>query len=91
MILNLLDAALTIQRVMINVNKFIINPLIISGFAIALLLFMWGVVRYLFGKSQGKSDPAGGQHMLWGVIGMFIMAAALGIVQVITNTIAKFQ
>jgi len=44
-------------------------------------------VEFLFGVSQGSDKKEDGkQHMLWGVIGMFIMVAAMAIIRLILNT-----
>lgn len=64
----------------------IINPLIALAFAAALLVFVWGIVEFLLELSQGGDTAAGKQHMLWGIIGLFIMTAAFGILSIVTNT-----
>jgi len=70
-----------------NINTLIINPLLALLFAVGLLVFLWGMVEFLFGVSQGSDKKEDGkQHMLWGVIGMFIMVAAMAIIRLILNT-----
>lgn len=64
----------------------IINPLIALAFGVALLVFIWGIVEFLMALSEGGDTAAGKQHMLWGVIGLFIMTAAFGILSIATNT-----
>ena len=61
-----------------NLTRVIINPLIALLFAAGLLVFVWGLVEFLWGQSLGgeHGKEEGKQHMLWGIIGMFIMAAA---------------
>ncbi|HYF12824.1 MAG TPA: hypothetical protein VD928_00800 [Candidatus Paceibacterota bacterium] len=66
----------------------IINPIIALIFAAGLVVFIWGLVEFMWGLStdaEGKND--GKRHMLWGIIGMFIMFAAFGILRLIANTI----
>ncbi len=71
-----------------NLSKFIINPILALIFAAALLVFIWGVVEYMWGLSKdGKNSPEGKQHMLWGLIGMFLMVGAYAILKVIANTL----
>ncbi|KKQ34925.1 MAG: hypothetical protein US50_C0031G0005 [Candidatus Nomurabacteria bacterium GW2011_GWB1_37_5] len=65
----------------------IINPIIKLLFVLAFMYFAWGVMEYIWGASDEKKRTQGQQHMLWGVIGMAIMASALGIVQLIVGTI----
>ena len=73
---------LTFHQILVNITTQILNPLIVLLFALATVLFGWGVVRYIIG-SQGGSDATvtkAKDIMVWGIIGMFIMASAWGIV-----------
>ena len=66
----------------------IINPLIALIFAAGLLVFIFGVVEFMW-EIQGEvsSKEKGKQHMLWGIIGMFIMVASYTILQIVANTL----
>lgn len=70
-----------------NVNKAIINPLIILLFGIALLVFLYGVFEYVKGGQSEDSRSTGARHMFWGIFGLFIMVSALGLISFIANTI----
>lgn len=77
-----------ITKLVNNVTAVIINPLILLIFAVALLIFVWGLVQYLYQLNVGGKDSDDGRkHMLWGVVGMFIMVAAGGIIKLIEGTI----
>ena len=65
----------------------IVDPLVTGVFALAFLLFMWGLVQFMMSVSQGEPADTGKQHMLWGVIGLVIMFSVAGIINVITNSI----
>ena len=70
-----------------KISVAIINPLLALFFAAGLLLFVWGIIEFLGGLSEDSEKKEDGKrHMLWGVIGMFIMVAALAIINLITNT-----
>mgnify|MGYP000143169031 FL=1 len=75
------------ESVIAAVNKEIINPLITLLFAVALLFFIWGLVEFLQGSTNEEKRTKGQQHMIWGVIGMFIMISAIGIMRLIIGTI----
>lgn len=78
----------TIDKILKAINKEIINPAIIGIFAVALAVFIFGVVRFIWAKQQGDSyEKDGKSHMVWGLVGMFIMASAFGIIQFIANTL----
>jgi hypothetical protein len=53
-------------------------PVIIT---LALVVFFYGLVRYLWG-SGGKSDVGGAKKlMIWGLISLFVMVSVWGIVR----------
>jgi hypothetical protein len=69
-------------------SQVIVNPILGLIFAAGLLVFVWGIVEYIWGLStKGENKNEGKQHMLWGLVGMFIMVAAYAILKVIVNTI----
>ncbi|MES2202872.1 MAG: hypothetical protein V4474_00910 [Patescibacteria group bacterium] len=71
-----------------NVTRVLINPAILLIFGIALVVFIWGLVQFLWAANVGgKESNTGKQHMLWGVVGMFIMVASFGILTLIQNTV----
>ncbi|HVU80308.1 MAG TPA: hypothetical protein VHD37_03010 [Candidatus Paceibacterota bacterium] len=67
----------------------VINPILALLFATGLVLFIWGLAEFTFGLSAsgGEGKEKGKQHMLWGIIGMFIMAGAFSIIKIIANTL----
>ena len=80
--------AATIGGLIADINRVIINPLIIFIFALALLMFLYGMVRFLANRDMGNADAMNGRrHMVWGIVGMFIMISVLGIMKFISNTL----
>lgn len=77
------------QELVGRVVSVLINPLIALVFAGGMIVFMFGVVEFIWGLSTdiGTGKERGKQHMLWGIVGMTIMASAYGILQVIANTV----
>jgi hypothetical protein len=69
-----------------RVNTLIFNPLIGLIFAVALGYFLWGVFVFMMDSDNSTKQSEGKQHMLWGIIGMFIMVAVYGIINIITGT-----
>ena len=66
---------------------FINNTLIPFVFALALLVFIWGLVRYfIFGGANEEKRKEGQQLMLWGIIGFFVMVSVWGLVNVLVGT-----
>lgn len=71
----------TLQGLITKIQTTVLNPIINLLFVLATIIFLWGVIQYVIG-SQGDQArlEKGRKVMVWGVIGMFIMAAAWGIV-----------
>ncbi|MDO8548285.1 MAG: hypothetical protein Q7R71_01280 [bacterium] len=73
-----------------NLTRVIINPIIALLFAAGLLLFAWGIIEFLVGSSasgDASKKEDGKRHMLWGIIGMFIMAAAYTLLAFIASNV----
>lgn len=69
-----------------KVAQVILNPLIVLGFAIALLYFFYGVFTFVSNAGDEKGRELGKRSIVWGLVGMFIMVSVFGIVRVILNT-----
>ncbi len=64
----------------------VINPLVFLLFVAALIYFLWGVFMYLKDGEKSDARATGGQHMMWGLIGLVIMMSVYGIIRLIVNT-----
>jgi hypothetical protein len=82
-------AEASIQSLMNSISKVIIDPLIVLLFSIAVVYFIYGLAQYLLSPDNEEVRKASKAHMLWGVIGMFIMVGAYGIINIIINTISQ--
>lgn len=72
---------------LVKVNTYIVNPAIKLLFAIAIVMFLIGMIEFISGAENEEKRAKGKQHMLWGIIGMFIMVSAMGIINLITATL----
>ncbi|MBN2094018.1 MAG: hypothetical protein JW740_01455 [Candidatus Zambryskibacteria bacterium] len=64
----------------------IINLIIPILFALALLAFFWGLVKYIFSSSDEDKSKAK-KTMIWGIIALFIMASVWGLVNFIQSAV----
>ncbi|MFA6397808.1 MAG: hypothetical protein WDK96_03110 [Candidatus Paceibacterota bacterium] len=55
-------------------------------FSLALLIFIYGVVWYIWKGKDSKEQEEGKKFMLWGIIALFVMVSVWGIVSILTNT-----
>ncbi len=65
----------------------IINPIITLLIALAFVLFLWGSAQFVLNVSGTTEREKGKQHMLWGIIGLFIMFGVFGLLRILANTI----
>ncbi len=53
-------------------------PLLVG---IALLIFFWGLVKFIFAQGSETAKADGKKVMLWGLIALFVMVSVWGIVR----------
>lgn len=75
------------EKILFKLNELIFNPLITILFSVALLTFLFGIVEFLSAKDNQEKVAKGKRHMLYGIIGFFIMLGAFGILNLITDFI----
>ncbi len=68
---------------------YIVNPILILLASLAVLVFVWGVVQYLWKLRGGDTNNTDGkQHMLWGLVGLFVIVSTVTILHIISNTVS---
>ncbi len=55
-------------------------------FSLALLYFVYGVIRFLSLDAADKTRDEAKNAILWGIVGMFIMFSVYGIIKVLLST-----
>jgi len=84
-------AEASVMTLMKSINRVIINPIIILLFALAVVFFIYGIIKYLLNPDNEEIRKASKSHMLWGVIGMFIMVAVFGIMSLILYSVHEYN
>lgn len=69
-----------------NLNKLIINPLIVLLFALATVYFLYGVFEFLSNQDNEEKRKTGKSHMLWGIVGITIMMSVFSILGILLRT-----
>jgi zinc transporter ZupT len=77
-------------RVLGPIITHIVNPIIELMFAIAVVVFVYGVFQLVWNKADGDAHTRGKNSIWGGLIGMFIMLSAWGIINLISNTVKSF-
>ncbi|MFT5280905.1 MAG: putative membrane protein [Flavobacteriaceae bacterium] len=71
------------------VNKHVINPIIMLLMVIAFVVFIFGLIEFMGNSASDDARTKGKKHMIYGIVGLFIMVSALGIMSLITGTLGN--
>ena len=82
--------AKTIDEVIAVVTNEILQPIVQLLFALATILFLWGVVEFLISRDNEEERDKGKRHMLWGAIGLVIMFSVNGILWILIHFAENF-
>jgi hypothetical protein len=63
----------------------IANPAIKLMLAVAVMVFLYGVVEFILGADNEEKRNVGKQHIVWGIIGLFIMVSVFGIMRILLS------
>lgn len=67
----------------------IIAPLVQFIFALAVLVFIWGLLGFFKSGDDSSARDQGKMHILWGVVGMAIMVSAYGIIRFVASSVGQ--
>jgi hypothetical protein len=65
----------------------LVNPLIALMTGLAVLFFIWGIVKYIFYAGDEKAKVSAKNTMVYGIIALFVLFSFWGIVGFIKNSI----
>ena len=68
-----------------NIKVYILNPIIGFMFAVAVVMFIYGIVEYIWSADNEDKVAVGKKHMIWGIIGMFVMIGVYGILNILSG------
>lgn len=84
---NLFGDQAAVQSPLLGRLKGVFNEIIGVLFALATVYFAWGIIQMIQGSGNEKKIEDGRRHMVWGIIGMVIMAGVWGIVALLKDFI----
>lgn len=76
----------SVKQLIDNISTQIIAPIVLLLFALAFTVFFWGLADFIRGGDNEEAKKNGREHMLWGIVGIFIMVGAWGIILIVLNT-----
>ena len=75
----------TIADVLSLIVTQILNPLAGLLIVLALVVFLWGMIKYL--RVAGEEDKENAKRIMWwGIVALFVMVSVWGLVQILVNT-----
>ncbi|MFA6338727.1 MAG: hypothetical protein WCW87_01570 [Candidatus Paceibacterota bacterium] len=75
-----------LQGVLDTANVFLAKliPFIIG---LAVLVFLWGILKFIMNAGDEDARKEGRQLMLYGIIGLFVMVSVWGLVRILSDTL----
>jgi len=67
-------------------NEVILFPIITLLIAVALLVFVYGSFQYIANAANPAARADGQKHIIWGIVGLFVMLSAFAILSIAANT-----
>lgn len=77
----------SIDLIVKNITETFIDPIITLFYVLAFLYFFWGMALFVLNSNDQKKRQEGRDHMMWGVIGLFIVFSVWGILNFVDLSI----
>ncbi|MCK9344931.1 MAG: pilin [Candidatus Pacebacteria bacterium] len=74
-----------------RINEAILQPIVSLLMAAAVAYFLFGVMKFVKDQGSEESQVEGKKHMMWGIIGLFIMVSVWGILNFINSFVMGFS
>jgi hypothetical protein len=79
------------QNLLDTIVAVVLNPIAMLIFAWGFFQFIWGLFLFMRSLNASEMQESGKNHMIFGIIGMFIMVAVWGIINLVANTLGLQQ
>ena len=77
----------TINKIVNNITELFLNPIIYLLISLSVMYFFWGLTLFILNADEEGKRVEGRNHMMWGIIGLFIIFSVWGIINIISGTI----
>jgi len=75
----------SVNELVQEISQEILNPIIQFMFILAVVFFLWGVAEYIQGAESPDARKKGVSHIIYGLVGIFIMMTVYGLMQIMAN------
>ncbi len=77
------------DRLITAIINEVLDPLIFLFFGLAVLYFLFGLVKYIANTDNEEKRKIGQRHILFSLIGLVIMTGAWGLLQFVDNSLEQ--
>jgi len=78
-------AAATLGDILGTIRS-LVNTIIPLFMVVAVAVFLWGIVKYITSAGDEEKQKSARGYIIYGLIGLFVMVAFWGIIQVVAST-----
>jgi len=71
---------------LVRLQTYILYPAMKVVFAAGMMLFVYGLVEFLWHVDDVAAQETGKQHMLWGIVGVLVMVSFWSILAIALGT-----
>jgi len=80
------EATQAAETLLGRINDVILFPLMTLMTSVAIVFFLWGAFQFIAKAGDESARTTGRRHMMYGVIGLFVMLTAFTILNVAAGT-----
>ncbi len=80
------SATITDFQAFVSYAICLLNSLVPLAFAIAVVLFVYGVLKYIAKADDEEARKKGRDFMIWSLVAIFVMVSIWGFVKLLQNT-----
>ncbi len=81
----LMALAETLEDIVSTVRD-LVNTIVPLFMVVAVAVFLWGIVKYITAAGDEEKAKSARGYIIYGLIGVFVMVAFWGIIQVVAST-----
>lgn len=75
------------EQILSNVVTEIFSPLYQAAVGVSILYFLYGVAKYVLDLNNPEKQTFGKSHLLWGMVGLFIILSVGGILNALNESL----
>jgi len=76
-----------IQNFVTSLNNEIINPIILVLSSLAVIIFVFGMAKFVLQSDDEEGRKKGKDLMIWGTLGLFVIFSVFGILALLKDLI----